>query len=49
MWSDLSWLVDVSFNNGLWFYKLKVFFRLEVNGDVNMPQTGRGEQEPCVE
>ena len=28
---------------------LKAFFRPVVDSDVNMPQTGRGEQEPCVE
>ena len=38
MWSDLSRLVDVECKNGLSFYS--AFFRLEVDGDVNMPQAG---------
>ena len=28
---------------------LKAFFRPEVDSDVNMPQTGRGEREPLCE
>ena len=36
----MDWLVDVECKkNGLWFL-LKAFFRSEVDGDVNMPQTG---------
>ena len=39
MWRDLSRLVDVECNNGLYSFILKAFFRPEVDGDVNMPQT----------
>ena len=39
MWSDLSRLVDVECKNGL-SGLLKAFFRLEIDGDVNMPQGG---------
>ena len=38
VWSDLSRLVDVGCKNGVSFYS--AFFRLEVDGDVNMAQAG---------
>ena len=41
MWSDLFWLVDVECNKmACSFFHSKHFFRLEDDGDVNMPQTG---------
>ena len=45
VWGDLFRLVDVECKNGL-YNLLRAFFRLEVDSDVNMPQIGRGEQEP---
>ena len=38
--------VNVECKNGLWFYS-KHFFRLEVDGDLNMAQTGLVTRNWC--